>query len=248
MAEVLTAPLVVSRRLPADLGGRRISVSTKAGLRYLFRGLHDVDPELLGLARRYVQPGDSVWDVGANLGLFSFAAAGRSGPGGFILAVEPDACMAGLMRRTLRRPHAGSAMVQVLAAAISDQVGVGQLCIAQRSRASNFLDGHGGTQTGGVIESHCVATLTLDALAEFVPLPKVLKIDVEGAELRVLRGASRVLAEVRPIILCEVGHESSPGVTELLLANGYRLYDGSCRASGNTEVQSAPWNTVAIPR
>jgi hypothetical protein len=48
-----------------------------------------MDPALPGLAAEVVRPGDTVGDIGANLGLFSFAAAVAVGPAGHVLAVIP---------------------------------------------------------------------------------------------------------------------------------------------------------------
>src|SRR5579859_3877308 len=92
--------VVVLRRLPPPFAGARIYVSTEGGLRYLARPMAQVDPPLLRLAAEVVRRGDTVWDIGANMGLFSFAAAVLAGPEGRVLAVEPDTDLVGLLRRS----------------------------------------------------------------------------------------------------------------------------------------------------
>lgn len=78
------------RTLPVALGGAGIYISPLAGLKYLFRPMDTIDPTLCRLAREFVRGGHVVWDVGANVGLFSFAAAHFAGAGGRVISIEPD--------------------------------------------------------------------------------------------------------------------------------------------------------------
>ena len=75
MIEGLTRDWVIRRRLSAEFSRAPIHVTPSAGLRYLFRSMNLVDPSLLELVTEFVTPGSVVWDVGANVGLFSFASA-----------------------------------------------------------------------------------------------------------------------------------------------------------------------------
>ena len=88
-------------------------------------------------------------------------------------------------------------------------------------------------------------TITLDWLLEQGVAPNVLKIDVEGAESNVLRGAKRVLAEAQPVVLIEVYEDSRPEVTEMLLRNDYKLYDWD--AKPRVRIEKACFNTLAVP-
>ena len=90
-----------------------------------------------------------------------------------------------------------------------------------------------------------VVTVTLDWLQERFRPPRVMKMDVEGAELAVLRGAVRVLSEARPAVLCEVYERQAGEVSLLLHEHGYRLFDFARRSEG--QIERATYNTLALP-
>jgi FkbM family methyltransferase len=236
--------VVVRRRLPPPFASARIYVSTEGGLRYLARAMAGVDPALLQLAAEVVQPGDTVWDIGANMGLFSFAAAVAAGPEGRVLAVEPDTELAGLLRRSAAE-GAGRAPVEVLPAAVSDDLSVARFHVARRNRATSHLAGFGSAMAGGVRSTQLVPTVTLDWLAARFPVPDVLKIDVEGAELAVLSGGAGVLAR-SPTVICEVCAQNADAVTGILASHRYTLYDGERRRGDRVPVPAAPFNTLAV--
>lgn len=247
LAERLSRGVVLRRRLPACVGGGRIYVSPEGGLRFWRMRLAKCDPGLLNVAAELVEDGAVVWDVGANLGLFAFAAAGRAGPSGRVLAIEPDTWLVSLLRRSARTNGGSAAPVDVLPAAVSDRSGVSQFHIAQRARSANHLGGFGLTDTGGVRETQLVPTFTLDSLLERFPPPAVLKIDVEGAEYQVLAGGSRLLSEARPIVICEVAAENQLSVTDCFNRHAYVLFDVERPPSERKPISAAAWNTVAVP-
>jgi FkbM family methyltransferase len=243
--EQASHPFVVRRRLPPPFDSARIYVSTEGGLRYLARTVAAVDPVLLRLAAEVVRPGDTVWDIGANLGLFSFAAAVLAGQEGRVLAVEPDDDLASLLRRSAAGDDVTHAPVEVLSAAVSGELSVARFHIARRNRATSHLAGFGSTMTGGTRSTRLVPTVTLDSLAAQFPAPDVIKIDVEGAELPVLAGGTAALSRM-PTVICEVSGQNTEAVTEILTGHGYTLYDGDQRPGERVAVSVAPFNTLAI--
>jgi len=218
LRSLLARDLTLRRRLPAAFGRVPIVVSPGASLSLLKPRLHS---DLFAFAEEFVPPGASVWDIGANVGLLTLAAAHRAGPDGHVLAVEADLFLIGLLRRSTALQPATSAPIQIVPAAAASTNGIADFHIAKNARATNHLAAaSGSTQTGGVRETVPVVTLTLDWLLDNVPAPTVLKIDVEGAEADVFRGAERVLSVARPVILCEVYAANAPYITETLTKHG----------------------------
>ena len=205
-------------------------VTPESTLSYWRRNIAAVDPFLLAMARELVQPNTVVWDVGANVGLFSFAAAAL---GAQVMAVEPDPWLANLIHRSTQL---NQLPVKVLPAAVSDRRGTCQLHTPTEGRSSNSLDGDGAGQP--------VITMTLDSLLDYFPAPNVLKIDIEGMELPVLRAGQKVL-EARPRILCEVTahHEA---VASVLRDAHYEFF--AARAANRQPLQRPSRDTLAIPR
>jgi FkbM family methyltransferase len=229
------------RRLPHDLGRLRIPASLEGGAKYLRPNMEAIDPILLRFARKYVRSGCTVWDIGANVGLFSFAAAARVGQTGMVLAVEADGWLANNLRRAARW-NASRARVVVVAAAVAEQCGIAEFTVAKANRAANYLSAASGSSvTGGVRDVQYVPTVTLDALARCFPLPEALKIDVEGAEVAVLNGAASVLLH-RPVILLEVSAATRSAVAQALGKYGYRYWD----AESGVRVTLPTFNTIAI--
>ncbi|MGD0893176.1 MAG: FkbM family methyltransferase [Terracidiphilus sp.] len=243
MLERISRGRILQRRLPAEFGSAPIVVSPDAGLRFWKTQLRS---DLFDFAAEFVKPGSVVWDVGANVGLFSVAAAHRAEASGKVIAVEADIWLVSLLRKSAAIQPPTSARIQVIPAAAFDSQTIASFNIANRGRASNFLSLSGGhTQTGGVRETVSVLSITLDWLLEQVSAPHILKIDVEGAECNVLRGAQRVLSEAQPVILIEVSEKSRDEVTELLVRLGYTLFDWD--ACPRVQVDRAEFNTLAIP-
>jgi FkbM family methyltransferase len=199
------------------------------------------------LATELIKVGDVVWDIGANVGYFSFAAAGVSGVKGRVLSIEPDYWLVELLHRSANANGDRMAKVDVLPVAVSNSQGIKRFHIAARGRAANYLEGANLREARASNASALVPTVTLDWLLEHCSAPSVLKIDVEGAEAQVLQGAERLLNTVRPAILCEVGSENSAQVSECLSANGYLLFDADCPKAQREPLRRAPWNTLAIP-
>lgn len=252
MAEKFSRGIVLRRRLPPEFGRLPIYVSPEGGgLRYWRRNLRRADPQLLALATEFVALDSTIWDIGANVGLFTFAAAARSGPKGFILAVEPDVDNCRLLLLSHARAlsaRAPVAPVTVLSVAVHEPgMRFARFVVAARARASNALAGFGRSQVGAVREERDVVLVTLDELLDHYLEPRLIKIDVEGAEASILLGAKRLLESARPVLLIEVGSESRDAVRSILRAARYRILDGAKPPAERADLDTPPWNCIAIP-
>lgn len=228
LAERLARGRSLTRRI--SVGGQRVPlvVSPDAQLKYLKPGLEAFDLDLIAIAETCVRPGDTVWDVGANVGVFTVAAAVAART---VWAIEADIWLAGLLRRTAALPANADRDIHVLPTALSDKVGTASFDIAARGRASNALSASGGrSQMGGARDTVTVPTLTLDTLLDDKGPPDFIKIDVEGAEELVLAGGARVLQEARPLVYIEVGEDQRTAIAGLFAGYGYRPFDATGQA------------------
>jgi FkbM family methyltransferase len=159
----------------------------------------------------FIVEGSTVIDVGANIGFYSVPFARWVGPRGRLIAIEPEA----LNKRRLaaRIAAAGVAGRSLLfEAAAAEKSGRQWLAINPEHPGDHKLADR-GTAAGMEIDAHA-----LDDLLVAHPGPPVslIKIDVQGAELRVIRGARELLGRDRPALLVEIDPTNSESADELL--------------------------------
>lgn len=235
------------KRLPSDLGGGKICCSPEAMLSVWKPGWASRQArDLFAWARRYVKPGMCVWDLGANQGLFTFAAAARAGEQGHVFGFEPDPFLLALLDQSLASSSHKGASVDVMPLALSHRIGIGQFLIAQTDRTLNHLaSAKGNPRTGGARSSRSVMLVTLDWLAEQLGPPDLIKIDVEGGEAHVLRGARALLKRDRPVVIIEVAHECAESVALSFAEANYLMFDIESPQLG--PIPDPAWNTLAVP-
>ena len=140
-------------------------------------------------------------DVGANIGYISALASRRVGPGGRVLAIEPSPQVLPILRATIQRNE--SKNVSIVESACSQVAGNVTFFMTDRS---NLGKGSLSQQNAGSAQTAEVRCEQLDAIVAAHQLDRVdvVKIDVEGAELQVLKGMDHILAKCHPIIVIEV--------------------------------------------
>ncbi len=165
-------------------------------------GTHEPPVQKLLVAN--LKLGNCFYDIGAHTGFFSVLAAVLVGRSGAVVAVEPDRRNASLLRETVARNSLGP-NVAVVEQALSSFEGTSRFASAVSGPNSNT--GMSKMVDDDLPGSYEVSCVTMNKLAETFPAPNVIKMDVEGAESEVLKGAARIFESVRPLLICEVHDE-----------------------------------------
>jgi len=170
---------------------------SRSFLDYWGNDLHD-----LRLLWKLLKPGMVFLDIGAHHGIFSLVAAKRVGPEGFTASFEPSPRERRRLRWHLRCNGFRSARVESLAVGASSSV----TDFFQVVSGDDTRGGLRPPQSSDATIRVPIKTIALDHYLLESSLNRVdlIKLDVEGAEMDVLRGATRVLTVLRPLILCEV--------------------------------------------
>lgn len=196
----------VALQVIKPLGGARLWVDLSdqvIGMPILRDGY---EPEVIALALSLVGPGDVAVDVGAHIGYFTMRLADTVGESGHVHAFEPVTRNADLLARSIAESRF-ERRVTLTRAAVSDAAGEATLRVGRDTLNTGgaFL---GDESLGGDdgLNSVRVPTVRLDDAGLRRPV-RLIKMDVEGAEPRVLRGARAVLRDDRPFIVSEVHPE-----------------------------------------
>lgn len=226
----------------------RLRVSVRRNVMFWSGGLARYETECVRILRACVEPGDSVMDIGANIGFFTTLLSRWAGPQGRVAAVEPDAENLRLLRSNVSVNHCDN--VAVVPRAIGAKTGNATFSRDHATGATGHL---GSTPTAGEtavgrrrVDLVPIEVETLDSLAaDLGGRIAVVKIDIEGGESAALAGATQTLAQHRPFILSELGGEGGRDAANLLRTCGYLLWDAESGRPVSTD--DAPFLVLAIP-
>jgi FkbM family methyltransferase len=171
---------------------------------------------------RWLRPGMTAIDIGANLGVYSLPMARLVGPEGRVFAYEP----ASEPRRLLERSRSANGLTNlvVISAALSDGRRDGRLVLGASSELNSLAGGEGADNA----PSEPVTITSLDLEQELRGWGSVdfVKIDAEGEEERILAGGRSFLDRHSPLVMFEI--RAGGGINENLRAAfprfGYRVY------------------------
>jgi len=189
--------------------------------RYVYYGIYEGD--FVAHLRRTLRPGDTFIDPGTNIGYISAVAANLVGPAGKVIALEPSRTCHDRLKSYLAAPN-----LELLMAAIHSRSGKARFFDTPRVLLRGFAclaeveepeDGTGYEVDAWTVDDICAAR----GLAAV----RYLKLDVEGAELMALQGATRMLAEAAIdyiLVETEFSRPVTAEINALLAGNGYRPF------------------------
>ena len=191
------------------------------------------EPQVQKAFTDHLRPGMTFYDIGANIGFFSLMAARLVGPQGRVVSFEADPEIASRLRENLAHNQFAHAHVEQKAV-WSEPASVSFERVDPNTSPDRGL-GHVSTNlhASGAIT---VEAVSLDQYTASNPPPDFLKCDVEGAEVAVFQGATRLLSGKRPICLVEMhSPENHRALLDQFAARGYR-----CQILDDTHVLAMP--------
>jgi FkbM family methyltransferase len=187
------------------------------------------EPDTYAFLRASLAPGNVFFDCGANVGFFSLVAARLVGPRGRVCAFEPTPATFARLLRNIEVNRSDN--VTAFRVALGDSPGTAR--VIQFSADNHGMNTIAPGVTGGEDVGGCpVRTLDYLIAAGDAPAPHLMKVDVEGSELALLKGAARLLAGPRsPTLIVELsryttrrfGYEPEAVVEYLLTLRNYRV-------------------------
>jgi FkbM family methyltransferase len=155
------------------------------------------EPYMQDAFLKYVLPGNIVFDIGAHAGFHSIFCGLLVGATGRVFAFEPNPISRNSLEGQIRLN--GALRVEAVPYALSDTVGLADFDATRGAQSRITLTGKSK-----------VEMKTLDSLVPIeLPIPDVIKIDVEGEEEKLLRGSLKTLSKFRPIVLCDYNNDNT---------------------------------------
>ena len=186
------------------------------------------EPDTTKALKLLCKPGMIVIDIGANVGSHTLPLANSVGDKGKVYAIEPVPWALDKLRKNLALNHFSSDY--------TDENAEFSLRASFKTTSENPVNENGGLSESwwSACEKVSVKVDTLDnfIVKENIPHVDVIKLDVDGFEVKVLKGAERILQSFKPIILMELApswlKEKGDSIEELLsylIKCGYKFYD-----------------------
>lgn len=200
----------------------RVNLRNVEHQRMYFYGEHDERYEIRNL-KRILRPGDTCWDIGANIGFYTCLFASLVGEAGRVVAFEPASRTAALLRENIELNHTTHRVV-VLDKAIGNVVGRQRIFF----QAAEMAEGTASLRKKRDGEAEWVDVDSLDNLRMVLPVPDLIKIDVEGYHAELFVGGATFFAHHSPMMMAELKDDDPTRVCAVenkLRGWGYLIYE-----------------------
>lgn len=137
------------------------------------------------LVKELIKEGDVVLDIGANIGYYTVQFAKKVGPTGSVIAFEPDPINFAILKKNIEVN--GFTNVELHNIAVSDTKGILKLFINESNRGDNRM--YDSQDSRNAIE---VPTEQIDEVMKSKPTVNFIKMDIQGAEIKAIRGMKHV--------------------------------------------------------
>jgi len=181
------------------------------------------EPQTWQVMAPHVPVGGTFVDVGAHIGWYSLKAAQAVGPKGRVIAIEPDHETLGKLRENIHASGAEAVIVVEPVACYDSETTLPFYSAPRSNTGESSLYLAAASQEGPITASYPVRARRLDDILREAGVTRVdaLKIDVEGAEVHVLKGAVYTLDRFRPEISLEIDGANVREVKLFMRAHGY---------------------------
>jgi FkbM family methyltransferase len=181
------------------------------------------EPQTWRVLEPHVPVGGTFVDVGAHIGWYSLKAAKAVGPKGRVIAIEPDHETLRKLRDNIRASGAEAVIVVVPVACYDSETTLPFYSAPGTNTGESSLYLGAASQEGPITASYPVRARRLDDILREVGVTRVdaLKIDVEGAEVHVLKGAVQTLDRFRPETSLEIDGANVREVKLFMRSHGY---------------------------
>jgi FkbM family methyltransferase len=217
-------------------GGFHWSLDLSEGIDFSIYLLGGFEKPTAATLRQLAKPGDIAFDIGANVGAHTLGLARSVGPAGRVFAFEPaDSAFAKLRKNLSLNPELAARTIpsQVL---LTDSASAHAPAEIYASWPLENTDGVHPKHRGRLVSTSRTSVDTLDHVVQRHGLDRVnlIKLDVDGHELPVLRGGFAVLTKLRPTLVMEMSpyihaeqRNNFADLIELLSHTAYRITDAS---------------------
>jgi FkbM family methyltransferase len=191
---------VFRRKLPTYYKGYWIWLPKESWTSFFSR----YEPYMAQAIEENLRAGDTFWDIGANIGWFSLVASKIVGPNGRVFSFEPSPDVFNLLSANTRGQHS----IRIIQCGVGNDDAVTAFASHGPSSSASFVEEVTKINQRYLPEAPIrkveVNIRKVDTLVKQLGPPRVIKIDVEGFELEVLKGATGLLSTARPILIMEI--------------------------------------------